>query len=350
MVEKLFKVAICHNANDIHLSEGIPPTLRIGGKMVRMQADPLTADDIERAMRALTPPRCMVELSKSGNTDFGYDFGKNRFRVAVFRQRGGIGMVMRHFRNTMFSLDELQIPPEVRTAMVRERGLFIITGPTGSGKTTTMATLIDHINASCSKNIITIEDPIEIVHPHKLCNVSQREIGVDVFNFADGVRCAMRHDPDVIVVGEMRDVATIRIALKAAETGHLVLGTLHARTASAVITRIIAEFASDEQDFIRMQLSNSLLGVINQVLIPTADGNGVASVMEILMNTPSIASLIRQSKENQIIDEIRKGKNLGMVSFEESLRQRCVNKVVDWREATLHSREPETFRTRMEKK
>ncbi|MBU0909804.1 MAG: PilT/PilU family type 4a pilus ATPase [Proteobacteria bacterium] len=350
MVEKLFKVAISHNANDIHLSEGIPPTLRIGGRMVRMQADPLTADDIERVMRALTPPRCMVELSKNGYTDFGYDFGDNRFRIAVFRQRGGIGIVMRNFRNVMFSLDELQIPQEVRAAMVHDRGLFIITGPTGSGKTTTMATLIDHINSNCNKHIITIEDPIEIIHQHKLCNVSQREIGVDVFTFADGVRCSMRHDPDVIVVGEMRDVETIRIALKAAETGHLVLGTLHARTASAVVTRIIAEFASDEQDFIRMQLSSSLLGVINQVLIPTTDGKGVASVMEILMNSPSVASLIRQGKENQIIDEIRKGKSLGMVSFEESLRQRCVNKDVDWREATRYSREPETFKTRMEKK
>ncbi|MEW6519521.1 MAG: PilT/PilU family type 4a pilus ATPase [Thermodesulfobacteriota bacterium] len=350
MVEKLLKVAICHNANDIHLSEGIPPTLRIGGKMVRLREAPLSADDIERVMRALTPPRCMVELSKNGNTDFGYNFGENRFRIAVFRQRGGIGMVMRHFRNVMFSLEELQIPQEVRAAMVRERGLFIITGPTGSGKTTTMATLIDHINSSCNKHIITIEDPIEILHSHKQCNVSQREIGVDVFTFAEGVRYSMRHDPDVIVVGEMRDVDTIRIALRAAETGHLVLGTLHARTASAAITRIIAEFASDEQDFIRMQLSNSLLGVINQVLIPTADGKGVASVMEILMNTPPVASLIRQSKENQIIDEIRKGKNLGMVSFEDSLRYRCVNKMIDWREAALYSREPETFKVRMEKK
>ncbi|RJX35432.1 MAG: PilT/PilU family type 4a pilus ATPase [Desulfurivibrio sp.] len=350
MVEKLLKIAICHNANDIHLSEGIPPTLRIGGKMVRLQEAPLSADDIERVMRALTPPRCMVELSKNGNTDFGYNFGENRFRIAVFRQKGGIGMVMRHFRNVMFTLDELQIPQEVRSAMVRERGLFIITGPTGSGKTTTMATLIDHINSSCNKHIITIEDPIEILHSHKLCNISQREIGVDVFTFAEGVRYSMRHDPDVIVVGEMRDVETIRIALRAAETGHLVLGTLHARTASAAITRIIAEFGSDERDFIRMQLSNSLLGVINQVLIPTADGKGVASVMEILMNTPPVASLIRQSKENLILDEIRKGKNLGMVSFEDSLRYRCVNKIVDWREASLYSREPDTFKTRMEKK
>lgn len=350
MVEKLLKIAVCHNANDIHLSEGIPPTLRIGGKMVRLQEAPLSADDIERVMRALTPPRCMVELSKNGNTDFGYNFGEHRFRIAVFRQKGGIGMVMRHFRNVMFTLDELQIPQEVRSAMVRERGLFIITGPTGSGKTTTMATLIDHINSSCNKHIITIEDPIEILHSHKQCNVSQREIGVDVFTFAEGVRYSMRHDPDVIVVGEMRDVETIRIALRAAETGHLVLGTLHARTASAAITRIIAEFGSDERDFIRMQLSNSLLGAINQVLIPTADGKGVASVMEILMNTPPVASLIRQSKENLILDEIRKGKNLGMVSFEDSLRYRCVNKIVDWREAALYSREPDTFKVRMEKK
>lgn len=350
MVEKLFNVAISHNANDIHLAVGVPPTLRIGGKLVRLPADPLTAADIEQIMRSLTPPRCMVELSKTGNADFGYNYGEHRFRVAVFRQRNAIGMVLRHFRNVMFSMDELQIPDQVRSSMIHDRGLFLVTGPTGSGKTTTMASLIDHINSSCSKHIISIEDPVEIVHRHKQCNVSQREIGVDLFSFADGVRWSMRHDPDVIVVGEMRDVETMRIALKAAETGHLVLATLHARTASAVITRIIAEFSSDEQDFIRTQLSYTLLGVINQVLVPTIDGNGVIAVMEILMNTQPVASLIRQKKEGQIIDEIRKGKAVGMVSFEDSMNKRCVNKDVDYNDAVRFCRDVETFKARCDKK
>ncbi|MFH1217081.1 MAG: PilT/PilU family type 4a pilus ATPase [Pseudomonadota bacterium] len=350
MVEKFFQVAITHNANDIHLSVGAPPTLRVGGKLVRLELDPLTAKDVDQVMRALTPPRCMVELSKSGNTDFAFSYNDHRFRIAVFRQSGTLSMVMRHFRNVMFSLDELNIPEPVRHMMLNNRGLFLVTGPTGSGKTTTLASLVDYINSNSAKHIITIEDPVEILHHHKKCLISHREIGADVNTFSEGVRWSMRHDPDVIVVGEMRDLETVRIALKAAETGHLVLATLHARTASFVITRIISEFPSMEQDFIRMQLSSALLGVINQVLVPTIGGDNMASIMEILVNNHTVASLIRQNKETQISDEIRKGRALGMINYEDALHDCCVRKVVDWREAVGFSREPEAFRNKLEKK
>ncbi|MFZ5758575.1 MAG: type IV pilus twitching motility protein PilT [Thermodesulfobacteriota bacterium] len=350
MVEKFFQVAISHNANDIHLSVGAPPTLRVGGKMARLKTEPLTAKDIDQVMRALTPPRCMVDLSKSGNTDFAYSYNDHRFRIAVYRQCGTISMVLRHFRDVMFSLDELAIPEQVRSMLLSQRGLFLVTGPTGSGKTTTLASLVDYINTSSSKHIITIEDPVEILHQHKKCLISHREIGTDVNSFSEGVRWSMRHDPDVIVIGEMRDLETVRIALKAAETGHLVLATLHARSASFVIPRIIAEFPANEQEFIRMQLSTALLGVINQILVPTRAEDNMTSVMEILVNTHTVASLIRQNKESQINDEIRKGRQHGMVHFEDALRDRCVQKMVGWQAAASFSREPEAFRCRMEKK
>ncbi|MCB2180782.1 MAG: PilT/PilU family type 4a pilus ATPase [Desulfobulbaceae bacterium] len=350
MVEKFFKAAIKHNANDIHLSLGVPPLFRVGGEMVRLKTDALTENDIDLILRTLTPPRCMVELSKTGNTDYVYNFEGHRFRVAVFRQCGTLGMVMRHFRNVIFSLDELDIPLEVSTAIVQERGLFLITGPTGSGKTTTMASLVDHINTSTCKHIITIEDPVEILHTHKNSIVSQREIGVDVNSFTEGLRWSMRQDPDVIVIGEIRDVETSRIVLTAADTGHLVFGTMHSRTAPAAITRIIAAFPHDEQPFVRLQLSSALLGIINQVLLPIREGDGMTSVVEILMNSHTVASLIRQEKEQHIADEIRKGRRLGMVSFEESLHHRCVNREIDWQVAVKHSRDPEAFKNRMEKK
>lgn len=349
MIQNYFKAAINLNANDIHLSVGIPPVLRIAGQLVPMDSNALTFEDIDQAMRAVTPPRSMVELSQGGNTDFAYNYEGHRFRIAVFRQRGNLGMAMRHFRNVMFSLDELRIPGEVSELLEHSRGLFLITGPTGSGKTTTLASLVDHINSHCRKHIITIEDPVEIVHGHKKCVVTQREIGTDVATFAEGLRRSMRHDPDVIVVGEIRDIETTRIALKASETGHLVLGTLHSKTAASTITRIISQFNHDEQPFIRIQLAASLLGVINQTLIPTLDGKGLASAMEILINTHTVSSLIRQEKESQITDEIRKGKKQGMVCFEESLHYRCVNKDISIQEAKRHSLNPLTFQSKMEK-
>lgn len=350
MVEKFFQVAISHNANDIHLSVGAPPTLRVGGRLLRLELDPLTAKDIDQVMRSLTPPRCMVELSKAGNTDFAFSYNGHRFRIALFRQSGTISMVMRHFRNVLFSLDELNVPEQARNMMLTSRGIFLVTGPTGSGKTTTLASLVDYINSNSEKHIITIEDPVEILHQHKKSLVSHREIGTDVNSFSEGVRWSMRHDPDVIVIGEMRDLETVRIALNAAETGHLVLATLHARSASFVITRIIAEFPSLEQEFIRMQLSAALLGIINQVLVPNLGGDDMTSVMEVLVNTHTVSSLIRQNKETLINDEIRKGRAHGMIHFDDALRDRCVQKKIDWRAAAAYSREPDAFKARMEKK
>lgn len=346
MFEKLFQAAISHNANDVHLSVGVPPVLRVGGQLVRLKTADLTIEDIDGVMRELTPPSCMVMLSKTGNTDFAYDYDDHRFRVTVFRQRGKIGMVMRHFRNILFTPKELRIPKQVCERILHSKGLFLASGPTGSGKTTTIASLVDMINQKQSKHIITIEDPVELLHPHKTSIITQREIGTDVSSFADGLRWSMRQDPDVIVVGEIRDQETARISLSAADTGHLVLGTIHARSCASAITRMVSEFSADEQPFIRMQLSEALLGITNQALVPTYDNRNVVAVMEILTNTPTVSSLIRQEKEALVGDEIRKGKTSGMLDFEENLWNLCVSKEVNFKEALYFSRDQTRFQER----
>ncbi len=346
MFEKLFQAAISHNANDIHLSAGAPPTLRVGGKLVRLKTDDLSIKDIENVMRGLTPPSCMVMLAKTGNTDYAYDYDGHRFRITVFRQQGKVGMVMRHFRNILFTPQELRIPQQVCDKILHAKGLFLASGPTSSGKTTTIASLIDLININQSKHIITIEDPVELVHPHKKSIMTQREIGTDVNSFVSGLHWSMRQDPDVIVVGEIRDQETARTSLQAADTGHLVMGTIHARSCASAITRIVSEFPPAEQSFIRAQLSEALLGITNQALVPTYDNRGVLSVMEILMNSSTVSSLIRQEKENLVGDEIRKGKGLGMMDFEENLWNLCVSKEVNFNEALYFSRDQIRFKER----
>lgn len=347
MFEKLFQAAISHNANDVHLSVGAPPVLRVGGQLVRLKTDDLTIEDIDGVMRALTPPSCMVMLSKTGNTDFAFDYEQHRFRITVFRQRGKIGMVMRHFRNVMFTPQELRIPKQVCDKILHSKGLFLASGPTGCGKTTTIASMIDLINQNQGKHIITIEDPVELLHPHKTSIITQREVGTDVSSFADGLRWSMRQDPDVIIVGEIRDQETARISLRAADTGHLVMGTIHARSCASAITRMISEFSSDEQPFIRMQLAEALLGITNQALVPTYDNRNVVSVMEILINTPTVSSLIRQEKESMVGDEIRKGKTSGMLDFEENLWNLCVSKEVNFKDALYFSRDQHRFQDRV---
>lgn len=347
MIEKIFQAAISNKANDIHLSEGASPVLRLGGKLHSLKTKPLVTDDIEKIMRFITPPRCMVNLSKTGNTDFSYDYNDHRFRVTVFRQCGTIGIVMRHFQNVLFTPEDLRIPKEVRQSILHNKGLFLVSGPTGSGKTTTLASLIDLINSTQNKHIVTIEDPVEIVHQHKKSIITQREIGTDVATFVDGLYWSMRQDPDVIVVGEIRDLETSRISLKAADTGHLVMGTLHARSASSAITRIISEFPAGEQAFIRLQFAEALLGIVNQLLVPTFDGQSVMSVMEIMVNSSTISSLIRREKEGNVADEIRKGRKLGMISFEDDLHALCVSKDINLKEAVYFSRDPETFKMNM---
>lgn len=350
MIDKIFDVVQHYNATDIHLNVGLPPVVRIAGKLKTLQRDPLTANHTEEMMRTVTPPRCQVELSEKGSTDFAFSHNDNRYRIAAFRQLGMICLVMRSLRQVMFSVDDLHIPQEVRDTILRGHGLFLVTGPTGSGKTTTLASLVDMLNKSTRQHIITIEDPIEILHEHKEAIVTQREVGTDVSSYSEGVHRALRQDPDVILIGEIRDLDTTRAALNVAETGHLVLGTLHSRSISATVTRVISQFPHSEQPFIRIQMAHVLLGAINQILVPAKNEAGLCAVMEVMMSNPAIRSLIHQGKDNTLPDEIRKGRLTGMVSFEEYLEHLCEIKQLEYSDALHYARDKESFKVRMEQK
>jgi len=268
----------------------------------------------------ITPAKNQEELEKVGSTDFGYPFqNAGRFRCAVYKTKGSISLSLRLIPSKVLTFQEIGLPESIKDIIERPRGLFLVTGPTGSGKTTTLATIIDYLNEKYDYHIVTIEDPIEFYHNHKKSLVSQREIGVDVPGFAEGLRRALRQDPDVILVGEMRDLETTRAAITAAETGHLVFGTLHTRSAASTVVRIIDQFPVDQQEQIRIQLSASLLGVISQALLPTKDGRGRVAAFEIMYMTPAIANLIRENKSNRVDDEILKGKSMGMITIDEFL-------------------------------
>jgi twitching motility protein PilT len=270
-------------------------------------------------MKSITPDRCQQELQEKGGSDFGFAFGDQaRFRVSIFKQRGNIGMVLRQIPTTMLTFEQLGVPPRVADLCMRPRGLFLVTGPTGSGKSTTLASMINYINETVDHHIITIEDPIEFYHYHKKSTVNQREVGNDVPSFAEAIRRALRQDPDVILVGELRDLETIEAAITAAETGHVVFGTLHTNSAQGTVNRIIDVFPTNQQDQIRTQLSTSIIGVLAQTLIPKIGGGRVAAY-ELLVVTPGIANLIRENKTYRITSSIQTGYKHGMILMDDAL-------------------------------
>jgi len=320
MIEKLLQLAVDKGASDLHLTVGRPPTLRIAGRLRTVSLPPVTPDQTKKMTAEIAPEKNQQELEKVGSTDFGYAFGDyGRFRCAIFKTKGYVGMVLRLIPSKVLTFEQIGLPDSIKPVINRPRGMFLVTGPTGCGKTTTLATIIDYLNENFDYHIVTIEDPIEFYHKHKKSIVSQREIGVDVPGFAEGLRRALRQDPDVILVGEMRDLETTRAAITAAETGHLVFGTLHTRSASSTIVRIIDQFPVDQQEQIRIQLSVSLLAVISQVLLPTKDGRSRVAGFEIMYMTPAIANLIRENKSNRLDDEILKGRQMGMITLDEHL-------------------------------
>ena len=347
MIDRIFDVVQYYNATDIHLNVGLPPVVRVVGKLKTLQRDNLTAQVTEEIMRTLTPPHCQVELSEKGSTDFAFSYKDRRYRISAFKQLGVICLVMRSLRQVMFSVEDLFIPKEVCNTLLNGRGLFLVTGPTGCGKTTTLASLLDMLNSSTKQHIMTIEDPVEIIHAHKESIVTQREVGSDVSSFAEGVHRALRQDPDTIMIGEIRDPETTKVALNVAETGHLVMGTLHSRSIAATITRIVSQFPHTEQPFIRIQLSQVLLGAINQILVPAKDEKQLCAIMEVMMVNPAIRSLIHQGKEAAVTDEVRKGRLAGMVSFEEYLAHLCRIKRLSYADGLHHARDKETFKVRM---
>ncbi len=319
-MDRLLHACVSQGASDIHITVGRPPVLRIDGHLRSLETKVLEPDDAVALMKSITPERCEQELQEEGGTDFGFAFGDAaRFRVAVFKQKGNVSIVLRQIPNKILTFEQLGLPKICAALCRRPRGLFLVTGPTGSGKTTTLATMINYINENFDRHIVTVEDPIEYYQPHKKSVVNQREVGVDVPSFAEALRRVLRQDPDVILVGELRDLETIEAAVRAAETGHLVFSTVHTTSAAGTINRLIDVFPVNQQAQIRIQLAGNLLAVLSQALCPLATGRGRIAAYEFLVVTPAIANLIRENKTYRIDSSIQTGKKLGMQLLDEHL-------------------------------
>jgi len=321
-IDRLLQACITMGASDIHITVNRPPILRIDSRLRALETKVLEPDDTVALMKSITPEKNQQELQEEGGTDFGFAYGEQgRFRVSVFRQKGNIAIVLRLIPSKILSFDEIGLPKICAALCRRPRGLFIVTGPTGSGKTTTLATMINYINENLDHHIVTVEEPIEYYHPHKKCIINQREVGVDVTSFSEALRRVLRMDPDVIMVGELRDLETIEAALRAAETGHLVFSSLHTTSAAGTITRIIDVFPVNQQEQIRIQLASNLMAVLSQVLCPLAAGKGRVAAFEFMVVTPAIANLIRENKTYRIDSSIQTGKKLGMQLLDDHLWQ-----------------------------
>jgi twitching motility protein PilT len=319
-MQMLFDLMVEENASDVHITVGRPPVVRRHGRLKNIKYDKLKPADTMQLVESITPERMMTEFREQGSADFGFAHGlRARFRVAIFRQRGHAALVARLIPNRLMTFDEIGLPKAVRSLCERPRGLILVTGPTGSGKTTTLATMLDAVNTTLDRHILTIEDPIEYYHNHKKSIVNQREVGVDVPSFAEGLRRALRQDPDVVLLGEMRDIETIGTAITAAETGHLVFGTLHTTGSARTMDRIIDQFPSAQQEQIRVQLSVSILAVISQVLMPRADKPGVIAAFEVMIVSPAIENHIRKAETFKIPSTIQTSKGLGMFLLDDNL-------------------------------
>src|SRR5271170_6613711 len=319
-IDRLLETTVRRSASDLHLAVGKPPTLRMHGRMRELQTKVLEPEDTQALMKSITPDRIQQEFEERGSGDFGFAFGTEcRFRVAIFKQKGFCSLVLRRIPNKLLTFEQIGLPAMARQICRRPRGCFLVTGPTGSGKTTTLACMINYINENFDRHIITMEDPIEYYHNHKKSIVVQREIGVDVPDFAEGLRRALRQDPDVILVGEMRDLVTISSAITAAETGHLVFGTLHTSGAASTINRIIDAFPTDQQEQVRVQLAGNMIAVLSQCLCPRVDTDGMVAAYEFMYVTPGIQNLIRENKSFRIDSEIQTGKRYGMQLLDDNL-------------------------------
>jgi twitching motility protein PilT len=319
-IDRLLETCVRRGASDLHLAVGKPPVLRLHGHMRELQTKVLEAEDTQALMKSITPDRIQQEFEESGSGDFGFAYGEEaRFRVAVFKQKGMTSMVLRKIPNKILTFEQIGLPKMAESICRRPRGIFLVTGPTGSGKTTTLAAMINYINENFDRHIITMEEPIEYYHKHKKSVVVQREIGVDCPSFSESLRRALRQDPDVMLVGEMRDLDTIGAAITAAETGHLVFGTLHTSGAASTVNRIIDAFPTDQQEQVRVQLANNMIAVISQALCPRIDTDGMVAAYEFMYVTPGIQNLIRENKVFRIDSEIQTGKRFGMQLLDDTL-------------------------------
>jgi twitching motility protein PilT len=319
-IDRLLDTVVKFGASDLHLTVGRPPTLRLHGHLKNLQTKVLDSEDMVSLMKAITSERSQQELQEQGGCDFGFAYGDAaRFRVSVFRQRGDLAIVLRQIPNRLLTFEQIGLPEVIRDLVRRPRGLFLVTGPTGSGKTTSLATMLDYVNQNFDRHIVTMEDPIEYYHYHKKSIVNQREVGNDVPSFAEALRRVLRSDPDCILVGEMRDLETIESAIRAAETGHLVFATLHTTGAAKTIDRVVDAFPVTQQNQIRVQLSTSLIAVLSQALLPRVDTTGLVAAYEFLVVTPAIANLIRDNKSFRIDSMIQTGRKFGMQLLDDHL-------------------------------
>jgi twitching motility protein PilT len=343
LIDKLLHTVVTRKASDLHIAVGSPPVVRVDGRLLRLETKELTADDTVSLMKSITPERCQQELQEVGGTDFGFAFGElARFRVSVFKQRGYVGMVLRQLPANLMRFEDMGTPPVLKDLIMRPRGLILVTGPTGSGKTTTLAAAVDYINHRVDHHIITIEDPIEFYHKHDKSLINQRELNVDVPSFSEAIRRALRQDPDVILVGEMRDLETIEAAITAAETGHIVFGTLHTTGAQGTVNRIIDVFPTNQQEQIRTQLSVAMIGVVSQQLLPRIGGGRVAAY-EMMVVTPGIANLIRENKTFRITSAIQTGTKQGMQLLDDHMFRLWQAGTVEKSEILLKANLPEAL-------
>ncbi len=341
----LLQLMVSEGAADLHIRVNIPPVIRLHGVLHRVDGPPLKPEDTEELMRSITSEDHIQQIREKGGADFGFAFGEMaRFRVSAFKEKGNFALVLRQIPSKLLTFEQIGLPPAVKELLWKPRGLILVTGPTGSGKTTTLASMINIINEERDEaHIITIEDPIEYYHKHKKAVVTQREVNVDVPNFAEALRRALRQDPDVILVGELRDLETMEAAIAAAETGHLVFGTLHTTGAAKTIDRIVNAFPTNQQEQIRIQLSTVLQAVISQLLLPRCDKPGRVAIFEIMVNTPSIAALIRDNKTFRIQSDIQTGAKFGMFTLDSFLVEKWQAGLISEEEVVTKSQDPTTI-------
>lgn len=344
-IDRYFDIMLKMNSSDLHLSAGSPPKLRTHGELLPIEGEPLLTNDLMRDLliEIINEEQKKKFMSKR-DLDFAYDLpGKARFRANFLMQNRGLGAVFRVIPTEIKSLEQLGVPPQILKFANFSRGLILVTGPTGSGKSTTLAALIDFINQNRHEHILTVEDPIEFVHPNKKCQVNQREVGSHTESFATALKAALREDPDVILVGEMRDLETIELAITAAETGHLVFGTLHTSSAAKTVDRIIDAFPSGQQAQIRTMLSESLKGVLSQTLLKRSDKPGRVAALEILFVKSNVANLIREAKTYQIPSIIQTSKGEGMQLMDQSIMEFLMKKIISPEEAFMKSQDKAAF-------
>jgi len=349
-IDDLLRMVVQRDASDLHLRAGEPPILRIHGDLKRTDLPRLTAEDVKNLLYAILNEERRQRFERDKELDLSYEVpGLARFRVNMFWQQRCVGAALRLIPFRIRTIDELLMPPAVKDLCMRPRGLLLVTGPTGSGKSTSLAAMIDHINTHKRCHIMTIEDPIEYMHHDKLSIINQRELGVDTHSFADALRHVMRQNPDVILVGEMRDLETIHLAITAAETGHLVMSTVHTQDAPQTIDRIVDVFPPEQQQQIRMQLSVVLLGVLSQTLLPNAQGTGRVAAFELMVATPSVRNLIREGKTHQLYMDIQTGAEYGMQTLDSCLLNLVRKGLVDFEDAIAKSSNPRDFEQRAQR-